>query len=332
MTAAETRRVRPTASEHAERHRALGAGAFEPKRIVARHHTGRLVVGIVVVLVFASVVWTIVSRPALQWGTVGTYLFNRQILGGLVVTIYLTIIAMAIAVVLGSLVALMTQSKNPILVALGLGYVWLFRAIPGLVQLLIWFNLASLFPTIEIGIPYVHMFFGISPNAFMTPLLAACLGLGLSEGAYVAEIIRGGLLSIPNGQHEAASALGLTSGQTMRKVVLPQAMRMIIPPIGNQFIGMLKYTSLASVVSVGELLHAAQSIYTTNFQIIPLLVVASIWYLVLTTVLTFLQRRVEAYFNRGFDGRSTVPVRRTPFLSGILGRRRPVEPSTSAQR
>ena len=164
---------------------------------------------------------------------------------------------------------------------------WFFRGTPVLVQLIFWFNLASLFPEVKLGIPFGGPALAEwQANALITPFLAALLGLGLNEGAYMAEIVRGGILGVDDGQTQAAKALGFTPRQTMRRIVIPQAMRIIIPPTGNQTIGMLKYTSLASVVAVAELLQSAQAIYNRTFETIPLLIVASLWYLILTTVLS----------------------------------------------
>lgn len=278
--------------------------SWDPARIIRTKHAKTWVLASIVLLFVGLVVYTIATRPALEWGTVAQYMFDPRILSGLWTTIYLTALAMTIGIVTGLIAAIMLRSKNPVLYGLASLYTWLFRAIPGLVQLLIWFNLASLFPMIDVGIPFMTPWFSVSPNDIMTPLLAACLGLGLSEGAYMAEIIRGGLLSVGKGQAEAAAALGLSSRQTLFRIVLPQAMRPIIPATGNQLIGMLKYTSLASVISVSELLQSAQQIYNVNFRIFPLLVVASIWYIILTSILTVGQRFLERHFDRGFDSRA----------------------------
>ncbi|MEZ2392095.1 amino acid ABC transporter permease [bacterium RCC_150] len=303
---------------------ALSHGLLEPRRIVPKSRTGAWILGAVVLVVLASSLYTLLSRPALSWPVIWEYLFSPDIMSGLLITLYVTVIAMVLGLTFGLIAALMMGSKNPTLTAVASLYIWVFRAIPGLVQLLFWYNLASLFPTLEIGIPYGPVFWQPNPNEFMTPLLAACIALGVSEGAYMAEIIRAGLLSVSNGQREAAAALGLTSGQALRRVVLPQAMRTIIPPIGNSFIGMLKYTSLASVISVSELLHSAQNIYATNFQVIPLLIVASIWYLVVTSLLTLIQRQIESYFNRGFDKRPPAQNKKVTLASVLFGSRRPV--------
>ena len=189
----------------------------------------------------------------------------------------------------------MRLSANPIVRGAAFAYVNFFRGTPVLVQLLFWFNLAALYPVITLGIPGVHL----DANQLITPMTAAILGLGLNQGAYMSEIVRAGILSVDHGQTEAAEALGITRMQTMRRVVLPQAMRVIIPPTGNETIGMLKTTALVSVISVPELLYSAQIIYARTFETVPLLIVASLWYLLITSILTVGQYYLERRFARG---------------------------------
>ena len=260
---------------------------------------GRWVAATIVGLLLAWFAWIVVVNPNFQWPVVGRYLFHRDILEGVKLTIALTASAMVIGVSLGITAALMRLSENPLLRGAGTFYVVTFRGTPALVQLVFWFNLAALFPKITLGIP----FFGpdwvsINANAVITPFVAANLGLGLCEGAYMAEIVRAGILSVDPGQREAGMALGLTRGQIMRRIILPQALRVIVPPTGNQIIGMLKLSSLASVISVTELLAAAGLIYTRTYETIPLLIVASIWYLALTSLLTLVQRAIERRLGR----------------------------------
>lgn len=305
---------------------------FEPRRVHQRRRTGVWVGSIVVLLAVLAGAALVLTRPALDWPTVGRYLFSEPILTGLWVTVYLTVIAQVVGIVVGLVLALMLRSSNPIVRGLSATYVWFMRAVPTLVQLLFWFNLASLFPTVRIGIPGLPSIWEGSPNAVMTPLFAACLALGLQEGAYMAEIIRGGLKSVDRGQHEAAAALGFSGGQTMARIVIPQAMRSIIPPTGNDLISMLKYTSLASVVSLGELLSTAQQIYNNNFRIIPLLVVATIWYLVLVSVCTVGQRKVEQHFGKGFSGSAGARRGRRPLVPAGPTGTTTVEPPTPADR
>src|SRR6185369_17855121 len=164
-------------------------------------------------------------------------------------------------------------------------YIWLFRGTPVLVQILVFYNIAALYPTIDLGIPFGPSFVHLDANTIITPFFAAMLALGLNEGAYMSEIVRAGIISVDEGQFDAAKAVGMTQGQTMRRIVLPQSMRVIIPPTGNETISMLKYTSLASVIAVHDLLYSAQLIYDVNYKVIQLLIVASIWYLICTTVL-----------------------------------------------
>ncbi|MGH3049723.1 MAG: amino acid ABC transporter permease, partial [Gaiellaceae bacterium] len=181
--------------------------------------------------------------------------------------------------------------------------IWFFRGTPVLVQLLFWYNIAALYPKISLGIPFGPQFAHVDANSLITPFLAATLGLGLNEAAYMAEIVRAGIISVSEGQTEAALALGMTRLQTMRRIVLPQAMRVIVPPTGNETISMLKTSSLASVIALSELLYSAQLIYSVNYRTIQLLIVASIWYLIVTTVLSFGQYYVERHFGRGASRR-----------------------------
>jgi polar amino acid transport system permease protein len=193
----------------------------------------------------------------------------------------------------------MRLSPNPLLSNVAYGYIWFFRGTPVLVQLIFWFNLAVLVPNISLGIPFGPTFVSWDTNSVITPFVAALLGLGLNEAAYMAEISRAGIQSVDEGQVEASSALGMSRAQTMRRIVLPQAMRVIIPPTGNEVISMLKTTSLVSVVAMPELFYNTQQIYARTYQTIPLLIVASIWYLILTSVLTTGQFYIERHYGRG---------------------------------
>ncbi|HVV36739.1 MAG TPA: amino acid ABC transporter permease [Acidimicrobiales bacterium] len=229
------------------------------------------------------------------------YLFSRLILQGVRNTIVLAVVAQAVGLVLGLVFAVGRMSHNPPAKAVSTFYIWFFRGTPVLVQLVLWYNgVPSVFKHLTIAIPFTHVvLFSERMVDFMTPFNAALLGLGLNEGAYMAEIVRAGILSVDHGQVEAASALGMTGGMTLRRIVLPQAMRVIIPPTGNEFIGMLKTTSLASVVIYEELLRRASSIYSTNLKVMPLLVVASIWYLAMTSVASVGQHYIEKRYSRG---------------------------------
>jgi polar amino acid transport system permease protein len=262
-------------------------------------HPGRWLAAAVVLLLAAMLVHALVTNPRLQWGLIGDYFLSRRVLEGLEYTILLTVVAMVIGIVLGVVLAIMRLSPNPLLSGASWAYIWLFRGTPVLVQLLFWFNLAFLYPQISLGVPFGPAFAEGNANDLITALGAAILGLGLNEGAYMAEIVRAGILSVEHGQTEAAQALGMRRSQTMRRIVLPQAMRVIIPPTGNETISMLKTSSLASVITVTELLYAVQLIYSVNFRTIPLLIVASIWYLIATSVLTVGQFYIERHYARG---------------------------------
>ena len=251
-------------------------------------------------LLIAVAIDSIVSNPRFEWDVVGDYLFDPRILDGLVLTLELTVCAMAAGVAIGVLLAVMRLSPNPLVSGASGFYIWLFRGTPVLVQLLFWNFVAALYPEISIGVPFGGPdLVTIEANSAITPFVAALLGLGLNEGAYMAEIVRAGILSVDEGQHQAAQSLGMSRLQTMRRIVLPQAMRVIIPPTGNETISMLKTTSLVSVIATAELLYASQLIYAENYRTIPLLIVASIWYLALTTVLTIGQYYLERRFGRG---------------------------------
>lgn len=280
--------------------------ADEP--IVRLRHPWR-VVAIVILAAYAAVAARfMVTSEELRWDLVGGYLFERSILEGLVVTLKLTVVAMLVGVVLGALLAVMRLSENPVFRYVAGGYVWLFRGTPILVQLLFWFFLGTVLPQIEIGLPFGPSFVSWETNDLITPFAAAILGLGLNEAAYMAEIVRAGIGSVDKGQSEAAEALGMSPMTTYRRVVLPQAARLIVPPTANQTISMLKLTSLTLVIGLPELTTSAQLIYGRNFEQIPLLIVASIWYLALTTVLTIIQSRLEKRMSRGVL-RTTTPRR-----------------------
>ena len=239
------------------------------------------------------------TNPRFQWSVVGDFFFSNQVLHGLVLTIELTVISMVVGIVLGTILAVMRLSPNPMVTGGSWFYIWLFRGTPLLVQLLFWNFISAVYPKLTLGIPFGPDIVHASANSLITPFVAAILGLGLNEAAYMAEIVRAGILSVEEGQTDAAQALGMTRIKAMRRVVLPQAMRVIIPPTGNETISMLKNTALVSVIASTDLLYSVQLIYSQNFKQIPLLIVASIWYLILTTILSIGQFYVERRFGRG---------------------------------
>lgn len=272
--------------------------------VVPKRHPGRIATAAAIVVLGALFVRSVFSNERFAWDVVWLYLRDVSIGQGLIVTLELTLICMIIGVVLGIVLAVMRLSSNPVVRGGAYAYVSFFRGTPVLVQLLFWYNLAALYPTISFGIPGLSL----DANQLITPMTAAILGLGLNQAAYQSEIVRAGVLSVDHGQAEAAEALGLTKLQTMRRIVLPQAMRVIIPPTGNETIGMLKSTALVSVLAVPDLLYSAQIIYSRNFLTIPLLIVASIWYFVVTTVLTVGQFYLERYYARGNHRLPDTPV------------------------
>ena len=276
------------------------AGPAPPIKAVPVRHPGRWVAVAVIAVLVAMLVHSFLTNPNFQWDVVGQYLFSDPVLRGLRNTLILTVLSMAIGIVGGVLLAVMRLSPNPVLAGAAAVYIWLFRGTPLITQLIFWNFLASLYPRLGLGIPFGPTFVSVDTNAVISVFAASLLGLGLNEAAYMAEIVRGGIQSVDPGQSEAAGALGLSRTQTLRRIVLPQAMRVIVPPTGNETISMLKTTSLVVVIAYFELTVAVQTIYSRTFQTIPLLIVAALWYLALTSVLSVGQMFIERRFGRGF--------------------------------
>ncbi|MFJ4002132.1 amino acid ABC transporter permease [Streptomyces sp. NPDC090023] len=268
-------------------------------RIVPRRHPGRWLAAAVALLVLAMVLNSVVRNDAFQWQVVGQYFTTTAVLDGLLLTLWLTAAVMVLAFLLGTGMAVLRLSANPVLRTLSWGYVWIFRSTPLLVQLLFWFNIGALYPTLGIGIPFGPEFVSVKTVNLLGPTLTALIGLTLHETAYAAEVIRGGILSVDAGQTEAAQALGLGRGRTLRRIVVPQAMRSIVPTAGNMLIGTLKGTSIVSVLAVHDLLFSVQLVYNRTYQVIPLLLVATVWYIAVTSVLSVGQYHVERYYGRG---------------------------------
>jgi polar amino acid transport system permease protein len=286
-------------------------GRPEDIRAVPVRRPGRWLAGVIVLVVAVAIIHSVATNPRFEWHVVGSFLTDERVLEGLRVTIELTVISMVIGILLGVAFAVMRLSPNPLVAGMSWLYIWFFRGTPVLVQLLFWYNIAALYPKISLGIPFGPAFVHADANTLITPFTAAILGLGLNEGAYMAEIVRAGIISVDEGQSDAARSLGMTRLQTMRRVVLPQAMRVIIPPTGNETISMLKTSSLVSVIAVGDLLYGAQIIYSVNFKTIQLLIVASIWYLACTSVLYVGQYYLERYYGRGaFREEALTPLQR----------------------
>lgn len=265
----------------------------EAIRAIPVRHYGRWV-SAVIVLGLLGLLFNAFSQGDIRWVTVGDYLFDDRVLKGAGRTLLISVLSMLIGLVLGLLFAVMRRSKNPVTSGVAWLYIWFFRGTPVLVQLLIWFNLALVFQVLNLG-----PFYKDEMTDVMTPFVVALLGLGLNEGAYMAEIVRAGIQSVDEGQTEAAHALGMKNTTTTRRIILPQAMRVIVPPTGNEFINLLKTSSLVTVVSYVDLLRAAQSIGSTSFAVFELLLVASVWYLVLTSVFSVGQYYLERHYAKG---------------------------------
>jgi polar amino acid transport system permease protein len=271
----------------------------KPIKAVPVRHYGRWVAGVVVLFIAFIVVRSIVTNDNFAWPVVWDYMFNDRVLRGLQNTLILTVISMLIGIVGGVLLAVMRLSPNPLTKGAASIYIWLFRGTPLITQLVFWNFLAFAYPRLGLGIPFGPEFVSWGTNDLINQFTASLLGLGLNEAAYMAEIVRGGIQSIDSGQLEAASALGMKRTTTLRRIVLPQAMRVIVPPTGNETIAMLKTTSLVVAIGYYELMVAVQTIYAQNFKTIPLLLTAVIWYLFMTSILTAIQIQIEKYFARG---------------------------------
>ncbi len=275
-------------------------------KAVPVRHPGRWISAVVVLVLGAYVVGTVVSSVAHDptkeghgWETVAQYFLNPLIVRGVWLTLVYTVLAMVVGIVLGVLLAVMRLSPNWVVAWVSWLYIWFFRGTPVLVQIFFWFNLNILISHIGVGIPFTSLWIQADTNSLITPFTAVLLGLGLNEGAYMAEIVRAGIISVEHGQTEAAMALGMDRLLLMRRIILPQAMRVIIPPTGNETISMLKTSSLAYIATGNELFTRTEQIATATYAVIEMLIVASIWYLIMTSVLTVGQYYIERYFARG---------------------------------
>ncbi|MFI9361322.1 amino acid ABC transporter permease [Kitasatospora sp. NPDC053057] len=281
-------------------------------RIVARRRPGQWIAAAVALLLAAMAVSSVIRNKAFQWSVVADWFTARSVLDGLTLTLWLTAVTLALGFVFGTVLATMRLSANSVLRTISWGYVWIFRSTPPLVQLLFFFNIGALYPTLGLGIPFGPEFVTVKTVNLIGPTLTAVIGLTLLEAAYAAEVIRGGILSVDRGQLEAAAALGLGRWRVLRRIVVPQAMRAIVPAAGNMLIGALKGTSIVSVLAVSDLLYSVQLVYLQSYQVIPMLMVATLWYLVVTTVLSVGQYYVERHFAKGAsrEGLPPTPLRR----------------------
>jgi polar amino acid transport system permease protein len=273
--------------------------------------------GAVLVLLAVLFTWTLVTNRNMKWDIALSYFFNWEILAGLGRTLVLTFLAMIVGLTLGIVIAIMRLSRNPVFQGVSWAWVWFFRGVPPLVQLVFWYNLALLFPRISLGVPFAPPLLSWDTNDLITPFSAAILGLSLTESGYAAEMIRAGIQAVSAGQSEAAASLGMTRGQALRRIIMPQALRILIPPIGNDTISMLKFTSLVSVLALPDLMYSAQMIYSRTYQTIPLLLVVTVWYLVLATILTGLEHLVERRFSYG--AKAAGLATRSPWRLALFG-------------
>jgi len=284
-----------------QRPRSGAQGLREPGdalTVVPLRHPWRNAAVVFVLMLAGLLAYSVATNPEFQWSLVGHYLFDPLVTAGVRVTLVLTVIIMALSCVGGTVVALMLTSPSRLLSVPARLFVWFFRGTPALVQLIFWYNLALLFKHITLTIPGIGVLFSINTNDVVTPFVAAVIALSLQESGYMAEIVRNGLKSVGRGQTEAALCLGMKPGLMMRRIVLPQAMRVIIPPTGNETISLLKTTSLVSTIAVADLLYSAQSIYSRTFETVPLLIVVSVWYLAVVSVMSVGQAYLERHFSR----------------------------------
>lgn len=282
----------------------------------------RWVSAIIVLALVASFGAAVATNPNLDFDTVGEFLFDVRILEGVWLTIVITVISMLVSTLLSVVIAAMRLASNPVLTTVAWFYVWAFRGTPVLVQIVLWGYLGLLFDKVTLGVPMTDVvFWQMDTNALVTPFIAGLLALTLNQAAYSSEIVRAGMMSVDEGQREAAYSLGMSPLYTFRRILLPQAMRVIIPPMGNELISMLKNTSLLSVIAVLELYTQASMISSSNLKQVELLIVVSLWYLFMTSVLSVPQYYLERRFGRG-SSRNLPP---TPLqrVRAAIARRQP---------
>ena len=274
--------------------------AFEPLRSVPVRHWGQGITAAVLVVLVAAFLLALVQNKHLDWSVFWQNLTATDVLHGLVVTVELTVVSMTGGILIGILLAVARLSSNRVLIAVSSAYIWFFRGVPLIVQILVWGNFALLFPRLGIGVPFTDiMFVSLDTNVVLTTFVASCVALGLHEAAYMAEVVRGGILGVDQGQREATAALGMTEAQTMWRVVLPQAMRMILPPSGNQLITLFKSSALVYVIAGQDLMTVVTGIGATTYRVMEALFVGTFWYLVIVTVLMIAQRFLEQRAAKG---------------------------------
>lgn len=277
-----------------------GSAHEKPIKAIKLRHPWRTFFAVVIILIAALFIIDAAGRPAYDWAAVGKYVFDVRVIEAAFNTLQLTVYSMIIGIVLGIILAVMRLSPNPIFKSVAWVYLWIFRGTPVYVQLVFWGLLAVIYQSIDIGIPFMQPWVSFKTTAALNAFTLAVIGLGLNEAAYMAEIVRAGILSVDKGQEEASKALGMSWGQTMKRITIPQAMRIIIPPTGNDVISMLKTTSLVTAVPYAfDLYTRTRDIASETFNPIPLLIVASIWYLIFTSILMVGQYYLEKRYARG---------------------------------
>ncbi|MER6710159.1 amino acid ABC transporter permease [Streptomyces sp. NPDC000877] len=277
------------------------AGDPAALRVVPARHYARWAAAAAVLVLVAQFAHGLATNPVWEWDVFRAYVFSETIVQAVWVTLQLTAYATVLGFLLGTVLAFMRLSRSPLLQTVAWSYIWIFRSIPMIVQLVFWFNLSALYKELGVGIPFGPVFWSVDSNTLIGTIGAAVIGLSLHQAAYAAEIVRGGVLAVDHGQSEAAAALGIPRLRQIRRIVLPQAMRAILPTAGNEIVGLLKGTSVVYVMSIGELFYQVQVIYGRNGRVIPLLLVATAWYVVLTSVLSVVQYYVERHYARGAD-------------------------------
>lgn len=336
VVSSETPRHAPPASDAAARPPATQERAemcrsedLSRLRVVPARHPGRVVLAVVVGLLVAAVAYSFVTNPRWEWGVVAQWFFAESILRGLTETLKLTVLAGAVGFGLGLVLALMRLSPSALISGVAWTFSWIFRSTPLLVQLLLWYNLGYLYERITLGVPLTDLtLVDARTSDLMTPMLAAILGLGLHQAAYAAELIRGGILSVDQGQLEAASALGIPARDRSLRIVLPQAMRAILPTAFNEIIGLVKGTSIVYVLAHAELFFTVQLVYGRTQQVLPMLLVATLWYVVITSALSIGQYYIERHYAKGAV--RTLPPTPLQNLRRRLSRLRPTPTGATA--
>ncbi|MFJ8128451.1 amino acid ABC transporter permease [Streptomyces hydrogenans] len=270
-------------------------------QVVPARHYARWAAAVAVIVLVAQFAHGLATNPVWEWSVFRAYFLSETIVQAVWVTLQLTAYATVLGFLLGTVLAFMRLSRSPVLRTVAWSYIWIFRSIPMIVQLVFWFNLSALYERLGVGIPFGPVFWSVDSNSLIGTIGAAVIGLTLHQAAYAAEIVRGGVIAVDHGQLEAAAALGIPRLRQIRRIVLPQAMRAILPTAGNEIIGLLKGTSVVYVMAIGELFYQVQVIYGRNGRVIPLLLVATAWYVLLTSLLSVAQYYVERRFARGAD-------------------------------